>query len=186
MSSTAVSLRSLELGGDADHGGARHGARPLHTGAALQELIQVPQSSLQASWDSQHPRPDLRLLVIEPHDLGSATLAKLEEVGWGLCHVTVPPFLQSGTIPQYTLSYRWLAVVCHLVPSPSPQQAVRVEHDPVLRPALAGQRHAGGDQPAHAAGQGGQVNVIHSPGSNGHGSLCTGWSVHGTRGQVPE
>ena len=88
----------------------------------MQELIQVPQSSLQASWDSQHPRPDLRLLVIEPHDLGSATLAKLEEVGWGLCHVTVPPFLQSGTIPQYTLSYRWLAVVCvilcrHLVPS---------------------------------------------------------------------
>ena len=78
----------------------------------MQELIQVPQSSLQASWDSQHPRPDLRLLVIEPHDLASATLAKLEEVGWGLCHVTVPLFLQSGTIPQYTLSYRWLAVVC--------------------------------------------------------------------------
>ena len=82
----------------------------------------MPQSSLQASWDSQHPRPDLRLLVIEPHDLGSATLARLEEVGWGLCHVTVPPFLQSGTIPQYTLSYRWRAVVCvilcrHLVPS---------------------------------------------------------------------
>ena len=82
----------------------------------------MPQSSLQASWDSQHPRPDLRLLVIEPHDLASATLAKLEEVGWGLCHVTVPPFLQSGTIPQYTLSYRWLAVVCvilccHLVTS---------------------------------------------------------------------
>ena len=78
--------------------------------------------------------------------------------------------------------------LCHLVTSSCPQQAVRVEHDPVLRPALAGQRHAGGDQPAHAAGQGGQVNVnvIHSQGSNGHGSLCTGWSVHGTRGQVPE
>ena len=84
----------------------------------LQELIQVQQSSVQASWDSQHPRPDLRLLVIEPHDLASATLAKLEEVGWGLCHVTVPPFMQRGTIPQYTLSYRWQsAVVLEKVPS---------------------------------------------------------------------
>ena len=55
-------------------------------------------------------RPDPRLIVTEPSELDIATRDSLRSVGWGLCHIEMPDFMKTGTIPQYTLSYSKLFV----------------------------------------------------------------------------
>ena len=48
--------------------------------------------------------------MTEPSELDKATLDSLRAAGWGLCHVEMPDFMKTGTIPQYTLSYSKLFV----------------------------------------------------------------------------
>ena len=67
--------------------------------------------SILDTWDrTQGGPPDLRLLIIEPSQLDTTSLAKLRDAGWGLCHVEMPDYMKTGTIPQYTLSYSKLFV----------------------------------------------------------------------------
>ena len=52
----------------------------------------------------------MRLLIIEPASLNQSSLARLEEAGWGLCHLEMPEMMKLGVIPQYTLAYSKLFV----------------------------------------------------------------------------
>ena len=45
---------------------------------------------MQETWNSTQPLPDLRLIIIEPASLNQTSLARLEEAGWGLCHMEMP------------------------------------------------------------------------------------------------
>ena len=64
----------------------------------------------QETWNSTDPLPDLRLVIIEPASLNETTLARLQEVGWGLCHTEMPDIMMTGVIPQYRLAYSKLFV----------------------------------------------------------------------------
>lgn len=43
--------------------------------------------SILRTWDYSRPLPDLRLLVITPSLLDRTDLARLEQVGWGICYI---------------------------------------------------------------------------------------------------
>ena len=57
-------------------------------------------STVQENWESQEPLPDMRLLIQEPSVLKNESLRRLEDVGWGLCHVPkltlLPKVSQTG------------------------------------------------------------------------------------------
>ena len=65
---------------------------------------------LQETWNSSQPLPDLRLIIIEPASLNQTTLSRLQEAGWGLCHMEMPDIMMTGVIPQYRLAYSKLFV----------------------------------------------------------------------------
>ena len=49
---------------------------------------------MQETWNGTDPLPDLRLVIIEPASLNQTTLARLQEAGWGLCHMEMPDYMK--------------------------------------------------------------------------------------------
>ena len=77
----------------------------------MAEHARVLALSILETWDQDYGSPpDLRLIVTEPSELDRPTLDSLRAAGWGFCHVEMPDFMKTGTIPQYMLSYSKLFV----------------------------------------------------------------------------
>ena len=89
----------------------------------------VLAASVLATWDPRHPRPDLRLLVLQPTAVSAATLTRLARAGWGLCHV---PRQVQGHVLLCHVARVQAAVPHHAGPEVLRllQQAAGVEHDP--------------------------------------------------------
>ena len=61
----------------------------------MAEHARVLALSILDTWDPAHgPAPDLRLVIIEPSQLDTDTLASLREAGWGLCHIEMPDYMK--------------------------------------------------------------------------------------------
>ena len=67
-------------------------------------------SLVQETWNGTDPLPDLRLIIIEPASLNQTTLARLQEVGWGLCHMEMQDTMMTGVAPYFRLAYSKLFV----------------------------------------------------------------------------
>ena len=63
--------------------------------AQMASHARVLALSILDTWDlAQGPAPDLRLVIIEPSQLDTDTLASLREAGWGLCHIEMPDYMK--------------------------------------------------------------------------------------------